>query len=171
VSEHAFLRATIARMRQIKSLGDGVLAQVSAPQLFHRTDDEANSIAVIVQHMHGNMLSRWTDFLTTDGDKPWRKRDAEFEPTAETPERVHQLWEEGWKLTLDTLEALKPGDVMRDITIRGESMTAMDALIRQIGHYGYHTGQMATLARQQVGPAWKTLSIARGKSKDYKPQR
>lgn len=169
MSEHAFLRATIARMRQIKSLGDGVLAQVSASHLFHRTDDEANSIAIIVQHMHGNMLSRWTDFLASDGEKPWRKRDAEFEPATDSPDRVRQLWEDGWKLTLDTLEALKPGDVMRDVTIRGEKMAVLDALVRQVGHYGYHVGQMVTLARQQVGKSWSTLSIARGKSRDYRP--
>lgn len=166
---HSLLRAIVARMRQIKGLGDGVLDRVTPAQLFHRTDDQANSIAIVVQHLHGNMLSRWTNFLTEDGDKPWRKRDAEFEPATETPQQVRQLWQAGWKLTLDTLESLQVGDVTREVTIRGEPMLVLDALIRQVGHYGYHVGQMVTLARAQVGKDWKTLSIARGQSKDYKP--
>lgn len=165
-----FLQAALARMRQIKSLGDGALARVSEAQLFHRTDTEANSIAIIVQHLHGNMLSRWTNFLTEDGDKPWRQRDAEFEPVVSDAPKIHELWQQGWALTLDTLQALQPGDITREVTIRGESILVLDALIRQIGHYAYHVGQMVTLARQQVGPAWQTLSIARGRSGDYKPQ-
>ncbi|MBX3460221.1 MAG: DUF1572 family protein [Planctomycetes bacterium] len=165
-----FLHAALARMRQIKSLGDGALARVSEAQLFHRTDTEANSIAIIVQHLHGNMLSRWTNFLTEDGDKPWRQRDAEFEPVVSDAAKIHELWQQGWALTLDTIQALQPGDITREVTIRGESMLVLDALIRQIGHYAYHVGQMVTLARQQVGPAWQTLSIARGRSGDYKPQ-
>lgn len=165
-----FLQAALARMRQIKSLGDGVLERVSPQQMFHRTDAEANSIAIIVQHLHGNMLSRWTNFLHEDGDKPWRQRDAEFEPVVNDAAAVHELWRAGWQLTLDTIAALQPGDITRDVTVRGEPMLVLDALIRQIGHYAYHVGQMVTLARQQVGPGWQTLSIARGKSGEYKPQ-
>lgn len=167
--EHAFLQSVIARMKQIKSLGDGVLERVGADQLFHRSDDEANSIAIIVQHLHGNMMSRWTDFLTTDGEKDWRKRDEEFEPVVDSTERIRKLWEEGWALTVQTLEALKPGDVGREVRLRGQTLTVLDALVRQVSHYGYHVGQMVTLARQQVGKEWKTLSIARGKSKEYEP--
>jgi hypothetical protein len=169
MTEHPFLQATIARMRETKKLGDAVLARVNARQLFHRTDGQANSIAIIVQHMHGNMLSRWTDFLTTDGEKPWRKRDAEFEPIVESQAAINELWDKGWAHTFAVLESLKPGDVMREVTIRQAKLTVMDALIRQVGHYAYHVGQMVTLARQQIGPGWQTLSIARGKSKDYRP--
>src|SRR5690606_39013918 len=99
----------------------------------------------------------------------WRKRDQEFEPTAKSQEEIRDLWEAGWKLTVDTVRALTTEDVMRTITIRAEPMTAMDAIIRQTAHYSYHVGQMVTLARQQLGRHWKTLSIARGKSKDYTP--
>lgn len=164
-----FLNASAARLLYIKSLGDGVLKQLTEAQLFHRVDDQSNSVAIIVQHLHGNMLSRWTDFLTSDGDKTWRRRDQEFEPTAKSQEEIRDLWEAGWKLTVDTVRALSTDDVMRTITIRAEPMTAMDAIIRQTAHYSYHVGQMVTLARQQLGRHWKTLSIARGKSKDYTP--
>lgn len=165
-----FLKASVARLLYIKALGDGVLKQVNDDELFHRTDEEANSVAIIAQHLHGNMLSRWTDFLTTDGNKSWRKRDEEFEPVVETRADILRLWEEGWKLTVDTVAALTPDDLLKTITIRAEPMTAMDAIIRQTAHYSYHVGQMVTLARQLLGSRWQTLSIARGKSKDYKPK-
>ncbi|MCB9895570.1 MAG: DUF1572 family protein [Planctomycetes bacterium] len=165
----AFLTGTIARLRGVKALGDGVLAQVSDTELFHLTDAEANSVAIVVRHLHGNMLSRWTDFLTTDGDKPNRQRDREFEQPAENRAEVMRLWEEGWACTFNALEPLKPADVLREIKIRGVALTVMDSMLRQLAHYSYHVGQMVTLARQQLGGRWMTLSIARGKSADYKP--
>jgi uncharacterized damage-inducible protein DinB len=163
------LDAVIRRMIELKQLGDQVLERVSAEQLLHRSDEEANSIAVIVQHLHGNMLSRWTDFLTTDGEKPWRERDAEFEPRVATPEEARALWEEGWALTLGTLKQLSEQDLHRQVRIRGEGMSVADALVRQVAHYGYHVGQMVTLARQQHGTKWASLSIPRGRSREYKP--
>jgi len=169
-ADAAFLAAAIARMQVIKGLGEGALAQVSDAQLFRQSDPEANSIAIIVCHLRGNMLSRWTDFLTSDGEKPGRQRDREFEPTQLDRQAVLAAWEQGWACTLGALQALKPADVLRQVTIRGEPMTAMDAIIRQIGHYSYHVGQMVTLAREQLGPRWQTLSIARGQSKAYKPK-
>lgn len=168
--EHSFLQIVIARMKELKALGESVLERVNEAQLLHRSDDEANSIAIIVQHLHGNMMSRWTDVLTTDGEKPWRERDEEFEPVVSSPARIRELWEEGWALTLQTLEALKIGDVGREVVLRGQRLTVMEALVRQVSHYGYHVGQMVTLGRQQVGKGWKTLSIARGQSREYKPQ-
>lgn len=169
-AEQQFTKSSVARLLAIKALGDGALGQVSDEELFRRTDDAANSIAIIAQHLHGNMMSRWTDFLTTDGNKPWRKRDEEFEPVVDTRDEIVRLWEESWKLTIETINALKPEDVLREIRIRNEPLTAMDAIIRQIAHYSYHVGQMVTLARQMLGPRWQTLSVARGKSGEYKPR-
>ncbi|MCA8915762.1 MAG: DUF1572 family protein [Planctomycetes bacterium] len=165
----AFLSGTIARLRATKALGDGVLGQVSDAELFLLSDAEANSIAIIVRHLHGNMLSRWTDFLTTDGDKPTRQRDREFEQPATDRNEVLRLWEEGWACTFQALEPLTPSDVLREVRIRGEPLTVLDAILRQLAHYSYHVGQMVTLARQQLGSRWQTLSIARGKSQDYRP--
>lgn len=165
-----FLKGCVARMQAVKALGDGVLAQVNDEQLFHLTDTEANSIAIIVRHLHGNMLSRWTDFLTSDGDKPDRQRDREFEQPARDRASVLRLWDAGWACTLDALKTLQPGDVLREVRIRGEPLTVMDAIMRQLAHYSYHVGQMVTLAREQLGANWKTLSIARGQSTAYKPQ-
>lgn len=158
LARHA-LDAVIERLHETKKLGDGVLAQVSAPQLFWRSDAQANSIAIIVQHMHGNMRSRWTDFLTTDGEKPWRGRDGEFEPACDTPQDVAALWDAGWKLTFEVIGALQPADLTRTVHIRAQPLSVLQALIRQVGHYSYHVGQMVTLARQQVGPQWRSLSI------------
>jgi hypothetical protein len=163
----AFIDFAVKRMGYVKSLGDGVLSQ--KPDLFKRADDVDNSIAIIIQHLEGNMRSRWTHFLTSDGEKPDRQRDREFEPVANDEAELLVLWQRGWELTLATIQALQPGDLGRDVLIRGESLNVMDAILRQISHYSYHVGQMVTLARLQLGPAWQTLSIARGKSADYKP--
>ena len=169
-TESVFLDSARARMLAVKALGDGVLAQVSQAELFHVTDPEANSIAIVMRHLHGNMLSRWTDFLTTDGDKPNRQRDCEFEQPTHDAASVKKLWEDGWACTMNALRALKPADALREVKIRGEAMTVIDSIIRQLSHYSYHVGQMVTLARAQMGSRWKTLSIARGQSKAYKPQ-
>ena len=165
----AFIESAVARMLAVKAQGDGVLSQVNPQQLFHTTDTEANSIAIVVRHLHGNMLSRWTDFLTTDGDKPTRQRDREFEQPEQSVDHVLKLWQTGWKLTIDTIAALRPDDVLREVKVRGQPLTVMDAVLRQLAHYSYHVGQMVTLARDQLGSSWQTLSIARGKSADYKP--
>jgi hypothetical protein len=169
-SLHHFLDAALARLNQVKGLGEGVLAQTPEPALLARSDAQANSIAIIVQHLHGNMLSRWTDFLSSDGEKPWRRRDAEFEPAAQTAARVRELWDEGWACCLGAVSALAPADLLLKVSIRGEAMTAMDAIIRQISHYAYHVGQMVTLARTHAGPAWRSLSISRGRSTSYRPE-
>lgn len=164
-----FLRAATARMVMIKQLGEGALAQLDAPALFQRPGTGQNSIAILVQHLRGNMLSRWTDFLTTDGEKPWRERDTEFEPVLSTRAEIESAWAQGWACCLAALESLKPSDMLREITIRGEAMTVIDAVIRQIGHYGYHVGQIVQLARQLKGSEFSSLSIPRGKSREYRP--
>ncbi|MDX2176596.1 MAG: DinB family protein [Candidatus Sumerlaeia bacterium] len=157
--------------RSQKATADGALAQLAAGDLLAIPHEGGNSIAVIIRHLRGNMLSRWTDFLTTDGEKPWRQRDTEFEqPPPETSrDELLRWWEEGWGVFLATLDSLAPEDLSRTITIRGQEHTVLEALLRQTHHYGYHTGQLVLLARWRRGPAWETLSIARGASADYKP--
>ena len=157
------------RFRGIKKTGDGLLAQVDDDDLNRQINPEVNSIGMIVQHLHGNMLSRWTDFLTTDGDKPWRDREGEFEPSVQDKESVLLLWEEGWACTLASIDALTEEDLTRVITIRGQELGVIDACLRQISHYGYHVGQMVHIGKERLGDRWQTLSIAKGKSGDYKP--
>jgi len=161
----AFLPSAIARFRQHKQLGDGALAQCSDADLVWCPADDANSIATIVRHMRGNMLSRWTDFLTSDGEKPWRHRDTEFEDvsTATTAD-ILAWWEEGWACLFAALEPLREDDLARTITIRNEPHTVLDAIHRQLAHYAYHTGQIVLLARIRRGAEWTTLSVPRGGS-------
>jgi hypothetical protein len=157
------------QMRGHKRLAEGAMAQLKDHELFFTLDPESNSIAIIVKHMAGNMRSRFTDFLTTDGEKPDRNRDQEFEINSSTTRAdLTALWEDGWARVFAAIEALKPEDVMRTVTIRGEAHTVLQAINRQIAHYGYHTGQIVFLAKHIRSNKWKTLSIPRGKSEDFK---
>jgi hypothetical protein len=157
------------QMRGHKRLAEGAMAQLKDQELFVTLDPESNSIAVVVKHMAGNMRSRFTDFFTTDGEKPDRHRDQEFELSLTTSRAdLTKWWEEGWGRVFAAIEALKSEDVMRTVTIRGESHTVLQAINRQIAHYAYHTGQIVFLAKHIRSGKWKTLSIARGKSEDYK---
>lgn len=164
-----FIDSMLKRFENLKELGDGALAQLNDDDVRYTPDPEVNSVAVTIQHMHGNMLSRWTDFLTTDGDKPWRERDGEFEDRELSLAGTLQLWEEGWACMFTTLRALGPDDLAKEVTIRGMPLSALDAINRQIAHYGYHVGQIVLLAKLRRGTAWKTLSIARGASSKYIP--
>jgi hypothetical protein len=157
------------QFRGHKRLAEGAMAQLKDHELFLTLDPESNSIALIVKHMAGNMRSRFTDFLTTDGEKPNRFRDQEFElePTT-TRADLTRMWEESWARLFATIEALKPEDVMRKVTIRGEPHTVLQAINRQIAHYSYHTGQIVFVAKHIRSSKWKSLSIPRGKSEDYK---
>src|SRR5665213_910487 len=137
-----YLESVIKRFKQYKSLGDKTLEQLEEENLFWQYNDESNSIAIIVQHMHGNMLSRWTNFLTEDGEKEWRKRDDEFEEQKMSREKLLALWEEGWKCCLDSLRSLSGDDLERIIHIRNEPLSVVDAINRQIAHYSYHEGQI-----------------------------
>jgi hypothetical protein len=153
-----------------KKLAEGAMAQVPDDRFDWRPDEEANSIAIIVGHLAGNMRSRWTDFLTSDGEKPWRERDSEFEPPAKGREALMVRWEEGWQATFAALRPLHGEDVLRTVRIRGKEHTVMQAILRQTGHYAYHVGQIVQLARTLVrSEDWKTLSIARGESSIYEP--
>jgi hypothetical protein len=157
------------QMRGHKRLAEGAMAQLKDEELFIALDPESNSVAVIVKHMAGNMRSRFTDFLTTDGEKPDRFRDHEFELNpATTRAELMKWWEDGWARVFAAIESLKPEDVMRTVTIRGEPHTVLQAVNRQIAHYAYHTGQIVFLAKHLRSSGWKTLSIPRGKSENYK---
>ena len=156
------------QFRGYKRLAEGAIAQLKDEELFITLDPEANSVAVIMKHISGNMRSRFTDFLTTDGEKPDRQRDQEFEMNADaTRAEVLRRWEEGWTCVFSAIEALKPKDVMRTVTIRGEPHTVLQALNRQVAHYAYHIGQIVFLAKHFRSGDWKSLSIPRGKSEDY----
>lgn len=160
------------QMRGQKRLAEGAMAQLKDHELFFTPDPESNSIAVIVKHMTGNMRSRFTAFLTTDGEKPDRFRDQEFElHSAIGRADLSAWWDEGWARVFAAIDALKPEDVMRTVTVRGESQTVLQAINRQIAHYAYHTGQIVFLAKHIRGGKWKSLSIPRGKSEDYKTAR
>jgi len=157
------------QFRGHKRMAEGAMAQLSDQDFFVTLDPEANSVAILVKHLAGNMRSRFTDFLTTDGEKPDRFRDREFELSAGTTRaEVMKWWEEGWNCVFAAIESLKPKDVMRTVTVRGEPHTVMQAINRQIAHYAQHTGQIVLLAKHLRGSEWKTLSIPRGKSEEFK---
>jgi hypothetical protein len=160
------------QFRGHKRLAESAIAQLKDEELFVALDPESNSVAVLVKHLAGNMRSRFTDFLTTDGEKPDRNRDQEFEMTSATPRAdVMRWWEEGWARVFTSIEALKPEDVMRTVTIRGEPHTVLQAINRQIAHYAQHTGQIVFLAKHFRSGEWKTLSVPRGKSKEFNAQK
>jgi hypothetical protein len=151
-----------------RRMAERAIAQVPAPRWSARLDPEANSIALVMKHMAGNMRSRWTDFLTADGEKPDRNRDTEFEDAPDDDAAsIRARWDAGWACLFATLDALSPADLGRTVAIRGEPHTVAQAIQRQLTHYAYHVGQIVLLAKHEAGPAWKTLSIARGKSRDY----
>ena len=163
-----FMEDVLLRFENAKQLGEGALRQLHRGDWHYQPSPESTSIAVNVKHMHGNMVSRWTDFLTTDGNKPWRERDAEFETTGdETPEEILAWWKEGWGVTLATLRSLSDTDLTREVFIREMPLTVFSSILRQIGHYNYHIGQIVYLARLRRGSDWETLSIAKGASLQY----
>lgn len=164
-SAAAFLDEAFRNFRGTKRLAEGAMNQLRDNEFFIALDPEANSIAIIVKHLAGNMRSRFTDFLTTDGEKPDRNRDQEFIMNANTTrEDVMGWWEAGWKHVFDAVAQLKPEDVSRTVTIRGEPHTVMQAVFRQLAHYAYHCGQIVFLAKHFRSSDWKTLSIPRNKS-------
>jgi hypothetical protein len=167
-----FIENALFRFRAMKDLGEKAIDELSDEELVKSPDTQSNSVAVICQHLHGNMLSRWTDFLTTDGEKPCRDRDGEFkEPQSLSRSELMKGWEEGWNCLFTALETLAPEDLLKTVTIRGQGLTVMDAILRQISHYGYHTGQLVYVAKLIKGAAWQPLSIPPGMSKEYKPQK
>ncbi|MGI9105253.1 MAG: DUF1572 family protein [Pyrinomonadaceae bacterium] len=166
-AEH-FLQDALAVFRQHKRLAENAIAQLSDEEFFATIDVEANSVAVIVKHLAGNMRSRWTDFLTADGEKPDRDRDAEFIVAADaTREEVMRWWETGWQCLFAAIEPLRAADLERTVSIRGEPHTIVKAITRQLTHYAYHTGQIVLLAKHFKSVEWKSLSIPRGQSEAF----
>lgn len=158
---------SVKSFRNYKKLAERALEQLSYQEFFHVIDDESNSIAVIVKHIAGNLHSRWSDFLSSDGEKPDRDRDAEFEMIGDTRESLMEFWESGWRTLFDNIEPLTVEDFSRTITIRGEPHTVVEAINRQLTHYAFHVGQIVFLAKHLRSADWKTLSVPRGRSADF----
>ena len=162
-----YLETAIRRLKYYKELGDKTFVQLNEWDFHYQPNDESNSIATIIQHLSGNMLSRWTNFLTEDGEKEWRKRDEEFDVHQYTKEQLVTLWEKGWTCFLDTLSSLKKKDLKKTVTIRQEELTVIDAINRQLAHYPYHIGQIIFLAKIIKNKNWQNLSIPKGNSQAY----
>ena len=165
-----FLKDCIKRFLYYKELGDKTLEQISEEELHWMPSSESNSIALIMQHMHGNMKSRWTNFLTEDGEKPWRNRDQEFEQPIWTKEAALDIWNQGWNCLLDTLAGLQTEDLQKTIYIRTEPLLVYDAILRQLAHYPYHVGQIVFIGRMIRNEQWKNLSIPKGNSQAFNEQ-
>jgi uncharacterized damage-inducible protein DinB len=163
----SYLKDALSLFRYYKKMAEGAMAQVTDEQLVVTLDPEMNSIAQIVKHMTGNMRSRWTSFLTSDGEKPHRNRDSEFVEPAATREALLQDWEAGWSCVFSALEPLTESDLERTVAIRGEPHSVMQAVNRQIAHYSYHVGQIVFLAKHLQSAKWKSLSIPRNDSANF----
>lgn len=162
-----YLQSTIKQFEYYKMLGDKTMAQLPEDKLFWQYNEECNSIATIIKHLYGNMLSRWTDFLTTDGEKNWRNRDAEFENDLNSKELVVELWKEGWKCLFTTLSSLTEDDFSKIIYIRNQGHSVVEAINRQLAHYPYHIGQIVYIGKMICNNEWINLSIPKGNSKSY----
>jgi len=163
----SYVADSLTLFRYYKKLAERAMAQLTDDQLAATLDPESNSIAIIVKHMAGNMRSRWTDFLTSDGEKPGRDRDVEFSDPPATRAALMELWEDGWSCVLGTLESLSDADLARTITIRGERHSVMQAINRQVAHYSYHCGQIVFLAKDLSHENWQCLSVPLGKSAEF----
>lgn len=161
-----YLESIIKQFMYYKLLGEKTFAQLPDEQLFRQYNESGNSIAIIVKHLWGNMMSRWTDFLTTDGEKEWRRRDAEFENDIATKQEMLAKWNEGWSVFLAALHSLKEEDLNRIIYIRNEGHTVMEAINRQLAHYPYHVGQLVFIGKM-AAENWNSLSIPKGMSGSY----
>jgi hypothetical protein len=168
MNDQAYIDDCVLQLRKLKKQAERAIGQIKDEDLFRPFDPESNSIAVIMKHLAGNMKSRWTNFLTSDGEKANRNRDSEFEISSlDTRDKVLSLWEDGWVTTLSAISALKPNDLDRTINIRGESHSVVGAINRQLTHYAGHVGQIVLLAKHFAGSNWQTLSIPKGKSREF----
>lgn len=166
-----YLNSVKKRFEYYKTLGENTFAQLEDEGLFWQYNEESNSIATIVKHLSGNMLSRWTDFLTSDGEKPWRDRDSEFENVMKTKRELFEKWNEGWDCLFDALNSIKEEDWQKDIYIRGERHSVVDAINRQLAHYPYHIGQIVFIGKMVAGSGWKSLSIPKGNSQTFNTEK
>lgn len=165
-----FLKSVIRRLKYYKELGDKTFDQLTNEDFHFQPNKENNSIAVNIQHMAGNMLSRWTDFLTSDGEKEWRNRDTEFEEQDMTKQQLLDFWEKGWTCCIGSLQSLTGDDLLKTIHIRDEGLLLVDAINRQLAHYPYHIGQIIYIARIIKNESWKSLSIPKGGSVQFNQQ-
>lgn len=154
-----------------KLLGDKTLDQISDEQIFWQYNDESNSIAIIVKHLRGNMLSRWTDFINSDGEKEWRNRDAEFETDIKNRSELIEKWEAGWQCLFSALDSLTSSDLNKIVYIRNQGHTVLEAINRQLAHYPYHIGQIVFLGKMQSGKSWQSLTIPKGDSKVFNKEK
>ncbi len=168
--EKSFLQSAIKRLSYYKELGDKTFAQLTDADFHYQPNEDSNSIAIIIQHTAGNMLSRWTDFLTSDGEKEWRNRDTEFEEQHLSKQQLIEFWEKGWQCLLDALNALTEDDLLKTIYIRSEGLLVVDAVNRQLAHYPYHVGQIIYVAKIITSNNWQNLSIAKGNSSQFNNQ-
>lgn len=162
--ENKYLESAIKRLMYYKGIADKTFAQLNEVDFHFIATEDSNSIAIIIQHMHGNMMSRWTDFLSSDGEKDWRKRDAEFEEQHLNKEGLISLWEEGWQCVFTALQPLTGNDLEKTVYIRSESLSVIDAINRQLAHYPYHVGQIIYIAKMVKNKDWQNLSVPKGKS-------
>lgn len=165
-----FLKSVIRRLKYYKELGDKTFDQLTNEDFHFQPNKENNSIAVNIQHIAGNMLSRWTDFLTSDGEKEWRNRDTEFEEQDMTKQQLLDFWEKGWTCCIGSLQSLTGDDLLKTIHIRDEGLLVVDAINRQLAHYPYHIGQIIYIARIIKNESWKSLSIPKGGSVQFNQQ-
>ncbi|GAA0191713.1 DUF1572 domain-containing protein [Fulvivirga kasyanovii] len=166
-----YLESIIKQFEYYKLLGEKTFAQLTGEQLMWEYTQDCNSIATIVKHLWGNMLSRWTDFLTEDGEKTWRDRDAEFENDIADRQELMDKWNEGWKCLFEALKPLSDHDLEREIFIRNQGHTVVEAINRQLAHYAYHVGQIVYIGKIAKKDSWQTLSIAKGQSKQFNAQK
>lgn len=164
---NSYLNSIKKQFEYYKMLGDKTIVQLSQEQLHWQFNDESNSIAMIIKHLHGNMLSRFTDFLTTDGEKEWRNRDAEFENDTSTKEELLLKWNEGWTCLFAAIESLAETDLEKEVFIRNQGHSVTEAMNRQLAHYPYHIGQIVFLGKMLLNENWTSLSIPRGNSTQY----
>ena len=162
-----YLESVKKQMLYYKTIAEKAIEQLSEEQLFVSVNEDTNSIANIVKHMSGNMISRWTDFLTSDGEKPWRERDTEFESFKTSKKDLLEIWDKGWKCFFNAINSLEPEQLSQIIYIRNEGQTALDAINRQLAHYPYHIGQIVFYAKMLKKGDWDSLSIPKNKSNDY----
>ncbi len=162
-----FLESAVLRLKYYKELGDKTFDQLNDWDFHYQPNEESNSIAIIMQHMAGNMLSRWTNFLTEDGEKVWRKRDEEFEIHSYSKHQLLELWEKGWACVFTAISSLDKKDLKKKIYIRQEPLTVIDSINRQLAHYPYHVGQIIHIAKTIKGKKWSNLSIPKNQSEQY----
>ncbi|RIA09566.1 uncharacterized protein DUF1572 [Flavobacteriaceae bacterium MAR_2010_72] len=165
--EHSYLQSIVKQFQYYNSLGDQTMANLNFADLQKEFAPDSNSISIIVKHMSGNMSSRWTNFLTEDGEKPWRHRDTEFEDTFTSKDELISAWEKGWDCVFNAIETLEYNDLERIVYIRNQGHTVTEAINRQLAHYAYHIGQIVFLGKLIKGTEWQSLSIPKGQSENY----